>query len=495
MNSGWKDVLPKLLLKISGNGVQKEIRGVCSTWKAVLEAPVRKISVRGSALPFNLAARYLLLEELDLRCCPEVTPAALRSLSDMAFLNIIIFTLKKENFEPEFIDALGSLSLPRLDMGIWEGTRECSSLGEGFDTDLLDGLPLIRLNLSLLGGGREDPFLFNRLQGMPLTQLDLGDNNFFSDQGLKALRGMPLAFLELGWENSFTEKGMQVLRELPLVHLGLGGHAILDEELKVCQDIPTLRSFDLGQSEGFTNKGLVEALRGVPLTALDMSQTESVALGDGALDGLLGMPLTELKLFPNVSDAGLERLRGMALTRLDLFSGTEITDRGLECDMPLKHLVLSCTSVTDEGVALLRNMPLNYLNLSGTLVTDEGVGLLRNVPLNYLNLSGTRITDEGVALLRNVPLNVLDLSRTNITDASLSWLRAMPLEALAMNGTAITGLLALEGTLISDLDVRDCGLLHPLALASFWRARAFEECRLQGLDWEKMTEIWNEQEK
>jgi Leucine-rich repeat (LRR) protein len=104
----------------------------------------------------------------------------------------------------------------------------------------------------------------------------------------------------------------------------------------------------------------------------------------------------------------------------------------------LIELDLSCTSITDEGLAHLKgHKKLVRLSLDDTPVTDAGLAHLAGLKgLTVLMLNGTKVSDAGLAHLKATPLKVLRIDNTGITD--LTPLKGMALEEIRLTPKNIT---------------------------------------------------------
>ena len=165
-------------------------------------------------------------------------------------------------------------------------------------------------------------------------------------------------------------------------------------------------------------------------------------------------PLAELEgLCPGeLDDEGAKSLsRFRQLSWLDV-AGPRVTSAGIaavSACRQLKLLSLATTSVGDEGLKALRGLPLVHMSLGHTAVTDAGMTELLQVPtLQELFLDDTRITDTGLATLARHPnLTFLILNGTEVTDEGLKELTALPLTILCLERTRVTreGLRAFAG--------------------------------------------------
>jgi formylglycine-generating enzyme required for sulfatase activity/serine/threonine protein kinase len=145
-------------------------------------------------------------------------------------------------------------------------------------------------------------------------------------------------------------------------------------------------------------------------------------LGDKVRDlvPLQAIPLSSLNLADCERVRYLTALKGMPLTELDL-SGTQVADLTPLEGMPLTWLKLSgCTRVKD--LTPLRGMKLVHLDLSGCDVQD--IGPLKGMPLTSFQANSTRVQD--LTPLKGMKLTNLSLRNANQV-RDLTSLRSMPL--------------------------------------------------------------------
>lgn len=139
-----------------------------------------------------------------------------------------------------------------------------------------------------------------------------------------------------------------------IVALHLKNEEVTDDDLRVIESLPHLRSLTLSDTP-VTDATLRSAAQTTDLRALYLSRTA-------------------------VTDDGLKHIAN--LRRLD-------------------NLWLHGTDVTDEGVASLRNLTkMGYLDLGNTGVTDACLqDLVEMTELYYLHVPGTQVTEEGLRWL------------------------------------------------------------------------------------------------
>lgn len=79
----WTSLPPEALLQIAASlpsAIRGGVRGVCRLWRQGLEESITRLHIRGSVLPNNLAACFILLEYMDLREAAGVPSDALALL-------------------------------------------------------------------------------------------------------------------------------------------------------------------------------------------------------------------------------------------------------------------------------------------------------------------------------------------------------------------------------------------------------------------------------
>ena len=133
--------------------------------------------------------------------------------------------------------------------------------------------------------------------------------------------------------------------------------------------------------------------------------------------------------------AGAARLAGHEHLHQLFLGGPQITDAGLDHikDLNLEWLALIKTSVTDEGLAMLKNFEkLVLLRIESTQLSDAGLEHIgQQQGLRELWIINAPVTDAGLEHLKGLSqVRSLLLRGTKITDAGLADLKA----ALPMGG-------------------------------------------------------------
>lgn len=136
------------------------------------------------------------------------------------------------------------------------------------------------------------------------------------------------------------------------------------------------------------------------------------------------------------------------IVKVDLH-GTKVTDDDLamfEGDRKaltdLRYLDLRLTSVSDSGVAKLKNLKsLQTLNLFRTQLTDAGLVHVKKLTrIETLLIGGTKVSDAGLAYIRPLKkLKKLSLFQTQVSDQGIAQLKRMTsLEVLLIVGSKIS---------------------------------------------------------
>jgi Leucine Rich repeat len=137
------------------------------------------------------------------------------------------------------------------------------------------------------------------------------------------------------------------------------------------------------------------------------------------------------------------------ITALDLGGSRSITDAGV-CHLSrlsrLRHLDLSGTSITDQGLEVLRALPeLETVSLAWTHVTDAGVANLSGCErLSKVDLQGTSCGDGALRALAG-KARLCQLRTGNaVTDAGLVFLHEIPIFKRWHGGEPKMGLLSFD---------------------------------------------------
>jgi len=274
-----------------------------------------------------------------------------------------------------------------------------------------------------------------------LTNLELFGTQV-TDGGLERLQGLKLAELSIP-NGAQTDLGLQNYLQLttPII-LELGGWQITDAALIHLQGLSELQSLRLNITQvGDAGLAQLKDLQG--LTDLDLSSTQVSDVGLEHLKGLKSLRRLNLR-GTQITDAGLGHLKGLTeLTILNLLN-TQVTGAGLEslAEMQLEQLAIPLSVRTAQGLKnYIRIVQPTTLDLSRWQISDvdlESLKLGKN--LTHLILTGTTVTNDGLAYLQGqTGLTTLLLDRTTVTDAGLQHLKGLSnLEILFLQNTAVT---------------------------------------------------------
>lgn len=187
------------------------------------------------------------------------------------------------------------------------------------------------------------------------------------------------------------------LKGLPITTLDISNTLVTD--LEPLRGIPTMRILNLAH----TRIRDLTPLQGMQLRELDLTYAP---FGISDLEPLRGMALEKLNIskLPSSVFRDLSVLEGMPLRWLDASGQRGLLDISSLAGMPLKWLrLVGCLSLRD--ISPLKGMELEYLSLRVTAVTD--ISPLKGMKLEHLDLRETSVTDFS-------PLVDLDLEKTEL---------------------------------------------------------------------------------
>jgi beta-lactamase regulating signal transducer with metallopeptidase domain/Leucine-rich repeat (LRR) protein/tetratricopeptide (TPR) repeat protein len=342
------------------------------------------------------------------------------------------------------------------------GLKQLSSLKD-LDTLSLDGTRITDAGLANLKDMRRmavlglwsckritDAGLAN-LQGMnSLITVYLDDTNV-TDAGLENLKGLHrLAYLGLG-QTQIGDAGIANLKDLDTLEmLRIEKTRVTDAGLTNLKGMRRLRSLGLSNCTRITD-GAVAHLK--EMKSLQQIALYGISISDGALADLkAALPKAQILVTPKTQNqAPSDQSEQTNPARVQPAQGTTVTLRnGTDADLAalkdvqqITRLDLSDSSVTDAGLARLKEMTgLRELSLNNcTNITDVGLINLKDCKnLTALSIGNTRITEAGLALLKEMKgLQVLDLRFTKITPGGLAHVKEMKsLTNLVLQGTGMT---------------------------------------------------------
>ena len=187
--------------------------------------------------------------------------------------------------------------------------------------------------------------------------------------------------------------------------------------------LPDLKSFSLLKTN-LQDLQLVRVLEQLPVKLASLTVNEVLSANQNEPF----LPLV-VRQFPDLKTL---EIIDMPITDSDL--------KTLSGHPQLRHLDLSETKITDEGMKVIRDLQLLTLKIGETNVTTAG---LRDIPqtVTVLALDGLEITDEDIDhIASSYPRLVrLNLQNTSIGDEAIpSLLQLKQLKQLQLKGTSIT---------------------------------------------------------
>jgi hypothetical protein len=261
---------------------------------------------------------------------------------------------------------------------------------------------------------REIVEVYPNLESLDLT--NRSRTHQITDQGMAFIGKLfRLQALNLSGRRNMTDVGLAHISRLPLKSLRLKKCSMQDSNLRSLANLSTtLEYLDLGENRDVTQAGL-SAILGPLLTSLDLSQID---VSDASAALVATLPLKELNLSgSSITDPGLAQLKNLScLTHLNLAGSRNLTDAGCarffqEATCPLERLVLRFCHPRRFIHSLERFQTLTHLDLQHSGLTDEQLAPLGKLPLlTHLNLvHNNRITPDGLRALRHLPLKSLNL--------------------------------------------------------------------------------------
>lgn len=93
-----------------------------------------------------------------------------------------------------------------------------------------------------------------------------------------------------------------------------------------------------------------------------------------------------------LTGAGLRHLQGLPISSINLHSCKNLNEAALALlrGLPLMHLDLGYTGISDAGLQYLEDLPLEKLNVGGCKVTDAGLGIIKRMHLTDLGLDNIK---------------------------------------------------------------------------------------------------------
>lgn len=248
------------------------------------------------------------------------------------------------------IDAIASAAPRHLVLGHGRGEK---GFGESV-VSFADGANLSTLRLTIL-----------TLSGIP-----------FTSEMLDTL-GSPIALGSLTVDTTGVSlNAIARFRGLQILHLA--GMAIDSESFRSIESLVSLSLIGVRNTD-LTDDHLPFLASFPRLQVLDIAYNSNVGENLEPLTGARDVSWIDLST-TGVTNESLHPLGGLA---------------------SLQRLGLQCTAVTDSGLSYLEDLPLTHLNLAGTTVTDDGLAaLVEDHPtLRTLDLRATSVTRNGISKL------------------------------------------------------------------------------------------------
>ncbi len=294
-------------------------------------------------------------------------------------------------------------------------------------------------DLTFWKGRRLQPKHLDALSEKPEFRTLLGIQGPLNQTVVDALG--KLTTLENLWIDGPIQAGVStrsLTKLTALDFLDWDGSEIADEQFLNIAGLPALRSLFIRQTN-LTTKSW-------PLfrsTDLRIVELESPGIDDTTVRFLAqNRSLFEACLRGGVlTNEGVEellKLPKLSAIEIDARHLTVASARHLSAMPELSQVRLKGgANITDEWIALLAHKEFTRFDVSNSSITDDGVALLRNKPpIVSLSLPGSRISDSSIDALSVMDLSRLDIRNTNITDTGLK--RLVFDGSLHLGGTQVT---------------------------------------------------------
>jgi formylglycine-generating enzyme required for sulfatase activity/serine/threonine protein kinase len=199
------------------------------------------------------------------------------------------------------------------------------------------------------------------------------------------------------------------------------------KNLKSLDGVQGMPLTELNLTNCFALEGDLSALKGMRLTKLCLRDCKSLK----NINGIQGMPLTELNMWNCFALEGdLSALHGMRLTHIDLGNCPHLESLSGIQGMPLTQLDLTNCSALTGDLSALRGMQLTRLSMWACKHIDSLDGI-QGMPLKELTLTDCYALGGDLAALKGMPLTMVNLWQCQkIT--SLDGLEGAPLKELVL---------------------------------------------------------------
>lgn len=188
----------------------------------------------------------------------------------------------------------------------------------------------------------------------------------------------------------------------------------------------------------------------VPIQAEDFAvyplrdRTLEYALNDPAAKSTQEFALEGSQRVVSINAEQLKKIAGTTWIKSVRLSGFVFKNRDLAeiRKMPIHELLVGNSTFDDEGARYVSGLrELRHLGISATEITDEGIALLVRLPhLNTLDISKTRATNRSFkAISENSSLiKIIANDCKAITDDGVTYFKGKRVEELYLGGTKIT---------------------------------------------------------
>lgn len=409
-----------------------ELRRLCASPPPDAEARIAAVLVRmgagGAAGAMNVAAeqRVALARAQLTKAWPRLPASAVSALPD----GTVQVSIRPATLEIDTLEPLRGLPVTILDVGGQKRIRDIS--------------PLASLPLTGLYAWSAPIQDLSPLRGMKLTRVSLS--------------GVPLT--------DFT-----LFAGMRLEYVDLSAPALQDLDPFVGMPLRELRIYGAARIED------ISALASAPLELLLLDGPRNGSTHLTSLTPLRGRPLRDISLLNQRGVSDLEPLRGAPVNRA-ILGGTSVTDLA-----PIANPALRILSIVETPVGDLRPLlrcPLETVDLAPQGIRAGLEGLLKLPTLKAVN--GLRPEDftAWLALQRAIAAVNPDYAwdaRPSFVGGKLTELRfeaglrnldpvkALPLRLLRVERGAITGLDAIAGLPLEELELPGCQVASVAALA------------------------------
>lgn len=277
------------------------------------------------------------------------------------------------------------------------------------------------------------------LQDMPLEVVSLRCCNKITDHGMRYFSGMPIVEFDVHDVLDLTDDGMKYLQDCPIRFLDATHTNVTLASLEYFQTMPLISLHIDEHDDTITELPYGRNLQLKSVTVpIDDNTSEIVT------EFLSSMPLVDVQLFNIYEDdeyngEGLEKIS--FVHKLQLPSGTqgEVLDK-LHDFTNLEELTIDESPyITDDNIFKINHLPLKHLGISNSDITDEGIEHLEGMSLEWLNIDKCKnITDDAIVSLSVMPLRTLIIGN-NLSDDCVKIIKSWDLPDFRVRNWKYTG--------------------------------------------------------